>query len=129
MTSILPRPSGAHRADDVIAERDQRIEQLAADNEALVGANEDLVCALASAVVRGCQDSMRIAQVEAELSAAVGEVKRLQQKTIRDAANLQRLRQAVINARPRITYTVQALDRPYIARIETPYRLPHQSAV
>jgi hypothetical protein len=100
------------------------LDRLADDNTVLTGANEDFVCMLATAVVRGCQDSARLAQLEAERDAAVAEVRQLQRKVWRDAANLERLRQAVINARPRITYTVQALDRPYVSHVQVPYPVP-----
>ena len=30
----------------------------------------------------------------------------------------------VVNARPRITYTVQRLDRPYVSHIQIPYPVP-----
>lgn len=100
------------------------IARLETDNAAAIAGNEDLVCALASAVVRGCQDSMRIAQVETELAAAVREIKRLQDRTCRDAANLERLRQAVINARPRITVVDTQLVRPYAPEIVLPYVSP-----
>lgn len=79
---------------------------------------------MSTAFLRGCQDSMRIAQLEADRDAAVAEVKRLQGKVIRSAAEQERLRQAVINARPRITEVVQRLDRPYVSHVQVPYPVP-----
>lgn len=100
------------------------IARLKDDNAALTAAAEDLTCAMSTAFLRGCQDSMHIAELETELAAAVGEVKQLRQKVWRDAADKARLRQAVINARPRITYTVQRLDRPYVSHVQIPYPVP-----
>lgn len=117
MTHILPRPSGTHRADDAIAERDHRIDILAYDNE-------QLVCEFTRAVVRGCQDTIRIAGLEQQLAVAVAEVKRLQQRVIRDAADKARLRQAVIAARPRITVVQTDLVRPYAPVVVLPYISP-----
>ncbi|MFD9222040.1 hypothetical protein ACFWDI_18960 [Streptomyces sp. NPDC060064] len=102
----------------------ETIARLTDDNAELTAAAEDLTCAMSTAFLRGCQDSMRIARLEAELAAAVAEVKQLQQKTYRDAANLQRLRQAVINARPLITSVTQRLDRPYVSHVQLPYPVP-----
>lgn len=122
MTHILARPR--HRADDAIATRDERIAQLAYDNETLIGANEDLVCELTRAVVRACQDSMCLARLETDYLAAVKEIRRLQQKTIRDAANLEHLRQAVVDARPRIRIVDTQLVRPYAPVVVLPYISP-----
>lgn len=122
MTHIVQRPR--HRADDAIADRDQRIQQLADDNATLIGANEDLVCELTRTLISGCQDAVRLARLETDYLAAVREVRRLQQKTIRDGANLERLRKAVVDARPRITHVVQRLDRPYVSHVQLPYPVP-----
>lgn len=102
----------------------QRIAELTDDNTTVTEANELLVCELTSAMIRACKDSMRIAQLEAELAAAVAEVKRLQGKTIRSAAEQERLRQMVINARPLITSVTQRLDRPYVSHVQIPYPVP-----
>lgn len=102
----------------------QHIARLTVDNETVTAANEDLVCELMRAMIRVCQHATRIAELDTELKAAGGEIKQLQQKVIRDAADKERLRQAVINARPRITYTVQALDRPYVSHVQLPYPVP-----
>lgn len=105
------------------------LDQLADDNAVLIGANEDFVCMLATAVVRGCQDSARIAQVEAERDAAVAEVKRLQRQVWRDAANTERLRKAVVDARPRITQMDTQLVRPFAPEVVLPYVSPVPIAV
>lgn len=125
MSLAITRPgTGAHRVDDAIAERDTRIARLETDNAGLNELADTLTCELVTATVSACQNSTRTAQLEADLNAAVAEVKRLQQKVIRAEADKQRLRQAVINARPRITYTVQALDRPYVSHVQVPYPVP-----
>jgi len=69
----------------------QRIAELDADNRALTADTEDLTCALSTAFLRGCQDSMRIAQAEAERDAAVAEVRRLQATVTQQGAEHQRL--------------------------------------
>jgi hypothetical protein len=66
----------------------------------------------------------RIRQLEADLAAAVFEIKRLQQKVWRDAADKQRLRQAVIDARPRITQVDTQLVRPFAPEVVLPYVSP-----
>jgi hypothetical protein len=55
-------------------------------------------------------------------------VEKLNARVIRDGADKQRLREAVINARPRITEVVQRLDRPYVSHIQLPYPVPVQPA-
>jgi len=69
----------------------QRIAELDADNRTLIGDAEDSARALDAARIRGCQDSMRIAQAKAERDAAVAEVKRLQAKVTQQGAEHQRL--------------------------------------
>jgi polyribonucleotide nucleotidyltransferase len=76
----------------------------------------------------------RIADLEAQLAdiepkaaerdAAVAELQRLQQRAIRDAADKERLRQAVINARPRITAVDTQLVRPFAPEVVLPYVSP-----
>lgn len=102
----------------------EHIARLTVDNETVTAANEDLVSELMRAMIRVCQHATRIAELDTELAAAVSEVKRLQQKTIRDAANLERLRQAVVDARPRITVVDTQLVRPYAPEVVLPYVSP-----
>ena len=45
-------------------------------------------------------------------------------RIIRQAADIARLRQTVINTRPRITVAPAALDRPYVAAVPVPYPVP-----
>jgi hypothetical protein len=97
------------------------LDQLADDNTVLTGDREDLLCALTRA-------GLRIGDLEAELAAAVAEVRQLQRRTIRDAASLQRLRQAV-----RQKWNVQVVDaevaRPFAPDCVLPYVSPVPVAV
>lgn len=124
MTRILGRPTGMHRAADALADRDEQIDRLTADNCTVTAANETLVCELTRAMLRACQDGMQIAALKDELKAALAEISKLRNRVYRDAANLERLRHAVINARPRIDVTVQRLDRPYVSHVQLPYPVP-----
>lgn len=114
----------ARHAGQTPTQLKEHIARLTVDNATVTEANELLVCDLMRAMIRVCQDAARIVELEAELKTAVGEVKRLQQKTIRDAANVERLRQAVINARPRITVVDTQLVRPYAPEVVLPYVSP-----
>ncbi|MGW2861866.1 hypothetical protein [Streptomyces sp. NPDC001205] len=114
----------ARHAGQTPAQLKDVIFQLEKDNATVTEANETLVCELTRAMIRACQDRMRIAQAEAERNAAVAEVKRLQAKVIRAGAEHARLRQAVITARPRFSVAVQQLDRPYVSNVQLPYQVP-----
>jgi len=120
--SITVTARGKHTA--AYLELEARVAQLEADNQALIAANEDLVCDLTRSVIRGCQDEMRIAVAEEENRRLKARVRELGDKVIRAGAEKQRLRQAVINARPRITVAVQQLDRPYVSHVQIPYPVP-----
>lgn len=122
--TLLPRGTGARRAEDRIAELEAQLAQTQADNRALVADNEDLTRALAAAVILSCQDEMRVAIAEEENGRLKARVKELGDKVIRGAANEARLRQAVINARPRITQVPTELVRPYSPEVVLPYVSP-----
>lgn len=124
-----------HRAIDRIAELEARIreleagqddyvQQLEADNQALIAANEDLVCDLTRTILDASQHSMRAAVADEENGRLKARVKELGDKVIRGAANEARLRQAVINARPRITQVPTDLVRPYSPVVQWPYVSP-----
>jgi hypothetical protein len=97
------------------------LDRLADDNTVLTGDHEDLLCALTRA-------GLRIGELETQLAAAVGEVRRLQRTTYRDAASLQRLRQAV-----RQKWNVRIVDtevaRPFAPDCVLPYVSPVPVAV
>ncbi|MEU2403342.1 hypothetical protein ABZ609_03315 [Streptomyces rubiginosohelvolus] len=117
----LTHPSGKHRADD-------RIDELAARVRELEAENESLTCELTRTLLRGMQDATALAEQCTTNQELIDRVKKLNARVIRDGAEKQRLRQAVINARPRITEVVQRLDRPYVSHVQVPYPVPVQPA-
>lgn len=114
----------ARHAGQTPAQLKDQIRQLLADNTTIIAANADLECALYKALKNSLRDGMRIAQAEAERDAAVAEVRRLQARVIRNAADLARLRQTVINTRWRITPVPCELVRPYSPEVVLPYVSP-----
>lgn len=94
------------------------------ENGRLIAGTEERERELHTALVRGCQDAMLIAELRAENTAIKAANAELRRATIRAKAEQERLRQAVINARPRITETVQRLDRPYVSHVQIPYPVP-----
>lgn len=119
---------GKHRADDAIAARDQRIRQLRAENNALTRETDEQAADIHRLITRSCADAMHIAQLKLQLDAAVREVKRLGNKVIRAEVEHRRLRQAVIDARPRIRVVQTDLVRPYAPVVELPYVSPKDTA-
>jgi hypothetical protein len=115
---------GKHRADDRIADLEARIRVLEADNQALIEANENLVQELAATIISASSHSMRAAVAEEENGRLKVRVRELGDKVIRAGAEHQRLRQAVINARPKITVAYQQPDRPYVSDVVLPYAVP-----
>lgn len=124
------RSAGKHSAAGQKATRANAalIKQLKEDNAALIATNEDLVCELTRSLIRGMQEATARSEAETENAALKAANKNLADKVIRAGAEHARLRQAVINARPRITETVQRLDRPYVSHVQVPYPVPVQSA-
>lgn len=118
------RGIGHHRAPDRIAELESQLAQTQADNRELIAANEDLTCALGRAVIHSCQDEMRIAIAEDENRRLKAANEELRGKTIRAQAEQERLRRAVINARPRIREVPTELVRPYSPVVCLPYVSP-----
>ncbi|MFF7576822.1 hypothetical protein ACFZBE_17830 [Streptomyces sp. NPDC008061] len=110
-----------HRAPD-------RIELLEAHIRDLESTVQSLTCELTSTLIRGMQDATVLADTQSENRALKGRLQQLTSTVIRDGAEKARLRQAVINARPRITETVQRLDRPYVSHVQIPYPVPVQPA-
>ena len=125
MTTILRTPStGRHSASARIAELEARIAVLEADKAALVAANEQLACDLTRTVIRASQDAMWRAQADEENGRLKTRVRQLGDKVIRAGAEQQRLRQAVINARPRIMQVPSQMVRPYAPEAVWPYVSP-----
>ena len=106
------------------ANAELRARRAEADNRQLVAASEDLQRDLHTALIRGCQDAMRIAHLREQLAAAVSGIRKTQHDLIRAKAEQERLRQAVLNARPRIREVPTDLVRPYSPVVELPYVSP-----
>ncbi|SFT31868.1 hypothetical protein [Streptomyces sp. ok210] len=110
-----------HRAPD-------RIELLEAHIRDLESTVKSLTCELTSTLLRGMRDATALYDTQSENDALKARNQQLASTVIRDGAEKTRLRQAVINARPRITETVQRLDRPYVSHVQIPYPVPVQPA-
>ncbi|MGW1160424.1 hypothetical protein ACWD48_19830 [Streptomyces sp. NPDC002519] len=126
MTLTIPglKGAGVHRADDRIAELEARLDQAEADNRALTAANETLICELTSTILSASEYSIRAATAEEENGRLKRRVRELGDKVIRAGAEHQRLRQAVINARPQIHEVPTGLVRPYSPVVCMPYVPP-----
>lgn len=61
-----------------------------------------------------------------QYEAAVAEIRRLQDRVIRQAADKERLRQAVVNARPRITAVASPVEEPLSPAGVLPLTIPSQ---
>ena len=133
--ALLPRGNGTRRADDRIAEvearadsrvaeLEARIRRLEADKQALAKANEQLAHDLTRSILRASQDAMWRAQADEENTRLKARVRDLGNKVIRAGAEHARLRQAVINARPRIREVPTDLVRPYSPIVQLPYTSP-----
>lgn len=97
--------TGRHRAID-------RVQTLEAENT-------DLTCKLVALAgqVDLLQQQLDTAGIELsgvrlDLKTAVAEIRDLQQRVIRDAAEKERFRQALVNARPRFTEVPATVERP-----------------
>ena len=106
------------------ANAELRARRAEADNTALIAAVEDRERELHIALVRGCQDAMLIARQKEQLAGMAVANRELRHKTIRAMAEQERLRQAVINARPRIRQVDTQLVRPYSPVVCLPYVSP-----
>lgn len=122
--TVLDTIRRARHAGQTPSQLKDQIRRLLADNVTVTAANSELECAIYKALMNALRDGMRIAQAEQERDAAVAEARRLQARVIRDAADLARLRQAVINARWRITQVPRDLVRPYAPEVVLPYVSP-----
>lgn len=74
------------------------------------------------------QAGIELSGMRLDLEHAAAEIRRLQRQTTRDAADKARLRQAVIDARPRIRVVDTQLVRPYAPVVELPYVSPVEVA-
>lgn len=121
-TAITVGRVGKHTS--AYAELRTQERRTASDNRRLVAAVEDRERELHTALVRGCQDAMLIAHLREQLAGAVAGIRKTQHDLIRAKAEQQRLRQAVVNARPRIQQVDTALVRPYSPVVVLPYVSP-----
>ncbi|MEV6854798.1 hypothetical protein AB0M89_13425 [Streptomyces microflavus] len=124
----LTHPSGKHRADDRIDDLASQVRKLDAQVRDLEAQIESLTCELTRTLLRGMQEATALAEQRTTNQELIARVKELGNRVIRDGAEKERLRQAVINARPRITEVVQRLDRPYVSHVQVPYPVPVQPA-
>lgn len=122
--SITRIPAGRHRAADRIAELEAQLAQTEADNRALIAANETLVCELTRTIIRGCQDAILITELKDQRAGLVAGIRKTQGDLIRAKAEQERLRQAVVAARPRIREVPTDLVRPYSPVVCLPYVSP-----
>jgi hypothetical protein len=107
-----------------LAQSEARVRKLKADKQAMARKNEQLACDLTRTILRASQDAMWRAQADEENGRLKARVKELGDKVIRGAANEARLRQAVVNARPRIREVDTQLVRPYSPVVCLPYVSP-----
>lgn len=70
------------------------------------------------------QAGIELSGMRLDLKQAVAEIRRLQRQVIRDAAEKERLRQAVVDSRPRIRVVDTQLVRPYAPVVQLPYVSP-----
>lgn len=111
--TVFSRGSGAHRAL-TRSELERRLAAAEKQAAQLNAENDELVCQvqLAKTSIYGLVN---------ELQAQAGMAARQQNTIDRQAADIARLRQAVISARPRITVAPAVLDRPYGAAVPVSY--------
>lgn len=124
--SVITAP-GRHTA--AYRELEARLAQVEADNQALIARNEELVCELTNAILSASRYSLQAAAAEEENGRLLKANADLRHTTIRAKAEQERLRQAVVNARPRIREVPSAMVRPYSPVVVLPYvsPVPHRS--
>jgi hypothetical protein len=133
MSSVaIPRTTGKHSSAyaslrALTGRLEAAVKALEADNRELIADAEDRERDLHTALIRGCQDAMRIAWLEEQRAGLVAHCRELTHKTIRAMAEQERLRQAVVNARPRIREVPTDLVRPYSPVVVLPYVSPVDS--
>lgn len=118
--AISARTVGKHSS----ANAELRARRAESDNRRLIAAVEDREKEIHTALVRGCQDSMRIARLKEQLAGTVVGIRKTQHDLIRALAEQERLRRAVVNARPRIREVDTRLVRPYSPVVVLPYVSP-----
>lgn len=119
--SVTAAP-GRHTA--AYRELEARLAQAEAGNRALIARNEVLVCELTSTIISASQYSARAATAEEENGRLQASHKELRHTVIRAKAEQERLRRAVVAARPRIREVDTRLVRPYSPVVVLPYVSP-----
>jgi hypothetical protein len=129
--SLTTAARGRHTNGAVIGQLRSQLREVESDNELLVRDGRDMAAELHTALIRGCQDAMRIAALEAVNAAVLAANEELRRETVkakadtlRAQAEQKRLRQAVINARPKITQVDTQLVRPFAPAVVLPYVSP-----
>jgi hypothetical protein len=86
----------------------------------------DLQTRLAASEKKNDDIAIDYCDLKQDYEAAVAEIRRLQECVIRQAADKERLRQAVVNARPRITRVAAPADEPLSPAGVLPLTVPSQ---
>lgn len=118
----LTTAPGKHTA--AYRELEARLAQVEADNRALIARNEELVCELTGTILSASRYSLRAAAAEEENGRLKQANEEWRRTTVRAKAEQERLRQAVINARPRIREVPSAMVRPFAPVVVLPYVSP-----
>lgn len=118
LLTIFRTPGGGKHRTATVAEKDDQIEQLTAALAESERARQATAADLTAALTREAAKDHRLKLADALLKTWAG-------KVVRAEAEQRRLRQAVINARPRITHAEPPLVPPYAA-LSLPYPVPVQ---
>ena len=125
---------GKHRAERVAdlkarireleSGQDDYVQQLEAENLALQRENEQLACDLTRTVIRASQDAMWRAQADEENGQLKKANNELRHTVVRAKAEQERLRRAVVAARPKYIQVPTDLVRPFSPVVCLPYVSP-----
>ena len=114
------RGHGSHRAIDRVHRLEVENTDLTCKLVALAGENDTLERQLDTA-------GIELSGTRLDLEDAVAEIRRLQEQHIDDAIENARLRQALHNARPRISIVASPVERPFAPDSVLPPTAPNQS--
>jgi hypothetical protein len=120
---------GRHRPTVIIAGLRSQVRDLKADKQQLAANAYRAADEIHTALIRGCQDATLIARLRAENTAVKKANEEWRRTVIRAKAEQERLRQAVIKARPKLHPVPTELARPFAPVVQWPYipPLPYQS--
>lgn len=122
--SLTLTARGKHTAAEVIAQLRSQVRDVEMDNRLLVRDGHARATDLHTALIRGCQDAMLIAHLRAENTAVKAANEEWRRKTVRAQAEQERLRRAVVAARPKLHPVPTDLVRPFAPVVELPYVSP-----